>query len=190
MTSQHDENEEAYRLVGTPINIQGVGGSLRLSKDNKIVTSYCRDGAPAKFIMELVRESSFEEKNQRLVVFRLKETDTYLTQNPYGNKAQAATLESISSLPLLPEIQQLVVDFAVLPDSPSAEGEGFDYDYMRLEIGSPGVMQMFFLTGEGLRGVGVKSIYGKFWRAPPWSVNVLQSPHQLADETFNFVRAN
>jgi hypothetical protein len=189
MTSRHDENEDAYRLVETPINIRGVGGSLLLSKDNKIVTSYPRDGAPAMFIMELVKESSFEEKNQRLVVFRLKGTDTYLTQNPYGNKAQTATLESISNLPLLPEIQQLVVDFAVLPDSPSAEGEGFDYDSMRLETGAPGVLQMFSLTGQGLWSVGVKSIYGKFWRAPQWSGNVLQSPHQLADETFNFVPA-
>lgn len=174
--------------MGTPIKIQGVGGSLLLSKDHKIVTSYPRDGAPAKFIMELAKESSFEEEKQRLVVFRLKHTDTYLTQNPYGNKAQAATLESISNLPLLPEIQQLVVDFAVLPDSPSAEGEGFDYYSMTLGTGTPSLLQMFSLTGRGLWDVGVKSIYGKFWRAPKWSGHVLQSPHQLADETFTFVR--
>lgn len=191
MTLQQKENEVAYSLVGTPINIRGVGGSLKLSNDNSITTAYAYSSTPpSKFIMELIEEpSSKEEDTARVVAFRLEGTDRYLTQNPYGNSAQAAALENISHLPLLPEIQQEVVGFAILPDSSSDEGEGFDYQSMRAEPGPPNYLQKFSLTGRGLRGVGVQSIYGKFWRAPEWSRNVLQSSHQLGDETFTFVRA-
>eukprot|EP00980_Cylindrotheca_fusiformis_P030115 scaffold24404_cov103-Cylindrotheca_fusiformis.AAC.2 len=193
MSLEQEDNEVAYNLIGTPITIQGVGGYLRLSEDkNSIVTEYAQSRSPpARFVMERVKEEQrCSGGHPQLVAFRLEGTDKYLTQNPYGNEAQATALESISMLPMLPEIQQEVVDFAVPPDTDSAEGEGFDYQSMRLETGPPNYLQLFSLTGRGLVRVGIRSTYGKFWRAPGWSDHVLQSPHQLGDETFRFYRAN
>ena len=184
MADRYPENHQAYNLAGNPIRIRGRGGSLEARGINQIKTGH--GGEPAKFIMEFVSSSP---EGERLVAFRLQGSeDLYLTQNPYGNSAKAATLENISSsrLPLLPEISQVVVDYAVASESTTGEGTGFDYSFMRLEKGPPGLLQRFSLTGTGLHRVGIKSVYGKFWRAPGWSKGVLQSPHQLGDENFSF----
>lgn len=189
-------NEEAYGLVGIPIHIGGEGGRL-CAKNGKITTGYRVD--PAEFIIEDVvtpenstnkQDAAARGNNQRLVSFRLKDTNLFLSQNPYGDVAQAEALNSISSLPILPEISQQIVDFAVGQENnnncETGEGAGFDYRSMQLEEGPPGLLQQFALEGEGLRKVGIKTVYGKYWRAPSWSKNVLQSPHQEGDETFWF----
>ncbi|KAL3945215.1 MAG: hypothetical protein SGBAC_000688 [Bacillariaceae sp.] len=190
-------NEEAYGLVGILIRIGGEGGRL-CAKKGKITTGYRVD--PAEFIIEAVtpenstnkQEAAAKGKNRRLVSFRLKDTNLFLSQNPYGDVAQAEALKSISSLPILPEISQQIVDFAVGQENnnnnncETGEGAGFDYRSMQLEEGPPGLLQQFSLEGEGLRKVGIKTVYGKYWRAPSWSKNVLQSPHQEGDETFWF----
>ena len=189
-------NEVAYSLVGTPIHIRGNGGRL-CAEDGKITTR--RVTGPSEFVMEyaLPDNNSTNKKrnargNHRLVAFRLKDTNLYLSQNPYGNLAQAEALNSISALPILPEISREIVDFAVGQENNSntatGEGEGFDYRPMQLEEGPPGLLQQFTLEGAGLYKVGIKSVYGKYWRWPSWSDTVLQSPHQLGDEDFCFSR--
>ncbi|CAJ1950830.1 unnamed protein product [Cylindrotheca closterium] len=191
-------NEVAYRLVGTPISIRCNGGRV-YAEDGKIKTGYVDD--PSEFVMEYVLVDDTNGKNsnlrgrkkatgtQHLVAFRLKDTNLYLSQNPYGNLAQAEALNSISALPILPEISREIVDFAVGQESNTGEGEGFDYRSMQLEEGPPGLLQQFTLEGSGLYKVGIKSVYGKYWRGPSWSKTVLQSPHQLGDEDFSFSRA-
>mmetsp|Transcript_28284 Transcript_28284/g.68808 ORF Transcript_28284/g.68808 Transcript_28284/m.68808 type:complete len:239 (-) Transcript_28284:138-854(-) len=190
-------NEVAYRLVGTPIHIRGNGGRL-CAENDKIKTGFGVE--PSEFIIEYVlpdnrdngtdkQQATTARGNQRLVAFRLKDTNLYLSQNPFGNMAQAEALNSISALPILPEISQEIVDFAVgKENNETGEGEGFDYRSMQLEEGPPGLLQQFTLEGVGLRRVGIKSVYGKYWRAPQWSDAVLQSPHQMGDEDFSFSR--
>jgi len=84
-------------------------------------------------------------------------------QNPYGNAAHAETLNSISSLPILPEMSREIVDYVVGPENEhSGEREGFNYNSMKLEEGPPGLLQQFTLEGRGLCKIGVKSVYGKW----------------------------
>lgn len=183
-------NQVAYGLVGTPIRISGSRGRIFI-EEGKIKTGH-KDAA--EFVMEYApikenaKRKSKESRSERLVSFRLKDTNFYLSQNPYGDVAQAETLKNISSLPILPEISREIVDFAVGQENKTGEGQGFDYRPMQLEEGPPGLLQQFTLEGVGLRKVGIKSVYGKYWRAPTWSDGVLQSPNHLGDEDFTFCR--
>ncbi|CAJ1950808.1 unnamed protein product [Cylindrotheca closterium] len=191
-------NEVAYRLVGTPIRISCNGGYLA-AEDGKIKTGYFFDD-PSEFVMEYVLVDDTNGKNsnlrgrkkatgsQNLVAFRLKDTNLYLSQNPYGKLAKAEALNSIAALPIPPEISREIVDFAVGQENISFEGEGFDYRAMQLEQGPPGLLQQFTLEGLRLNQVGVKSVYGKYWRGPHLSNTVMQSSHQLDEEDFSFSR--
>lgn len=127
------------------------------------------------------------------VAFRVSGTDLYLTNVMYGDKPRQEISNVLASIPdLLPDNIGMIVDYAVgrPTDESNFEGAGFHYSPMTAQRGPPNKLQMFVLestTGDAKScKLGVKSLFGTYWRSPDWDNNVTQSPNLLADETFYF----
>lgn len=176
------------QIIGQTHTIDGhVGGSIHVDQAGVTKTRYLgHDGTPTRFIVE----PSPVRGNRPMVTFRVDATNLFLTQNPYGDEAQAQLGRALeaANLPLPVELIGPIVEFASPPGTrqDNFEGEGFDYTPMRATEGPPGMLQSFCLEGESLQDVGILSPFGKYWRSEHWAHTVSQSSHQLRDETWAF----
>mmetsp|Transcript_8801 Transcript_8801/g.12467 ORF Transcript_8801/g.12467 Transcript_8801/m.12467 type:complete len:246 (+) Transcript_8801:178-915(+) len=125
------------------------------------------------------------------VAFRVAGTQQYLTMMIYGDQLRQDTSNALASIPsLLPDHIPGIVDYAV--DRPTQdgnfEGAGFNYSPMTLQKGPPNKLQFFTLEKRrnGCHSLGVKSLFGSYWRSQHWDKIVSQSPHLLGDETWWF----
>jgi len=122
--------------------------------------------------------------------------NVYLTNVLYSDIARQSTAEALASIPsLLSDLIPDIVDYCV--DRPTNEsnfeGAGFNYSPMIIQRGmgvssQPNKLQVFELTNTNRSSnhLGVKSIFGTYWRSQHWNKTVSQSPHRLGDETWYF----
>mmetsp|Transcript_8188 Transcript_8188/g.9880 ORF Transcript_8188/g.9880 Transcript_8188/m.9880 type:complete len:245 (-) Transcript_8188:571-1305(-) len=125
------------------------------------------------------------------VAFRVAGTQQYLTMMIYGDQLRQDTSNALACLPsLLPDHIPAIVDYAVDRPTPSEnfEGAGFNYSPMTLQQGPPNKLQLFTLEKRrnDCHSLGVKSLFGSYWRSQHWDKIVSQSPHLLGDETWWF----
>jgi len=132
------------------------------------------------------------------VAFRVLGTQKYLTMMIYDDQARQDTSSALASIPsLLSDHIPGIVDYAI--DRPTEEGNfegaGFNYSPMIIQDGPPNKLQLFTLefpsSSRYYRNppntrLGVKSLFGCYWRSQHWDKIVSQSPHLLGDETWNF----
>ena len=130
----------------------------------------------------------------------------YLTNVMYGDRLRQNAANGLASIPHLPtELIPDVVDYVAgtATDKKNFEGAGFNYSPMVMQRGREGIpphkMQQFVLvdattnryTDQPVRlstcqRVGVKSVFGTFWRSQWWDNVISQSSHLLEDETWRF----
>ena len=134
-----------------------------------------------------------------MVTFRIDGTRFYLTQNPFGDIAQAQLLETLISAETLPfpaEVLREITEFVVATGTREGNFEGTGFDYAPMNAVQlqrpPGVFQSFVLervagASVGLNHIGIRSPFGKYWRSQHWDHTVTQSSHCLRDETWRFV---
>ena len=118
----------------------------------------------------------------------------------YGDRERQAVATEVASVPgILADNIALIVDYVVgsATDDDNFEGAGFNYNPMTVQrsIGvRPNKLQMFRLesaqTRTAGRSLGVKSLFGTYWRSQHWNLTVSQSPHLLGDEKWRFFRQN
>lgn len=129
----------------------------------------------------------------------------YLTNVMYGDEVRQRAADGLAGIPSLPaEIIPDIVDSVAgrATNSNNFEGAGFDYTPMRMQKVKKGTppnkMQQFVLV-ESLEAdghparfpsicqrLGVKSLFGTYWRSQHWDQVVSQSSHMLGDETWRF----
>jgi hypothetical protein len=200
---QEENKREAIRLAnawaGRTITISGMGGSIGVSV-KEVSTAH---GRASLFQIE---PAPPEMNLPHMVAFRVVGTQRYLTNVMYGDRPRQDTAEALASSNIvLPDIIPTIIDYAI--DRPTEdtnfEGSGFHYSPMTAEEqvqgttgggggggGSPPApnkLQLFQL--ERVRDphfFGVKSLFGTYWRSQHWVKKISQSPHLLADETWQF----
>ena len=181
-------------LLGKRVILRDRRGSNDIDENNGIVRTTVPGTSQTTFVIESspaanAMASTNNDDDSRYVAFRVDGTSRYLTLNPYGN-ARAKILEVLSSsdLPmLLPDLYEQILDYLVgkETDTNNFEGRGFNYDPMRAEESStPTILQSFCIVGDSLRGIGMKSMFGTYWRSQHWENTVSQSPHMMLDETW------
>ena len=124
----------------------------------------------------------------------------YLINIMYGDRERQALATALSATPeILVDAIPLIVDFAIgrASDDDNFEGAGFNYSPMRAQRASrngPNKLQMFQLEraiqSHAGRSLGIKSLFGTYWRSQHWSGTVSQSPHLLGDEMWNLRDVN
>ncbi|CAB9503246.1 expressed unknown protein [Seminavis robusta] len=191
-TSDNDRfiaNAETWCGRSVCISSSGRGGWVTLTEKshNAQVTTTCNyGGSRQSFHIESVPDMP------GVVTFRVEGTaDLYLTNIMYGDQHRQNAAGALASIPgLLAEHIGMVVDFAVgrPTDESNFEGAGFNYSPMVAQRGPSSKLQMFRLEGRG-RHLGVKSLFGTYWRCQWWNQTVSQSPHMLGDETWCFYNA-
>lgn len=191
---------EIESLVGKTVTLKD---RCRRNDVREIEPGIIRTGwtaSPTRFVIEKSpvansaarNDANVSNRNMRYIAFRVEGTSRYLTLNPYGN-ARAHILESLSSseMPmLLPDLYENIIDYIVGDETGANnfEGRGFNYDPMKAEeshTSSPTILQSFCIEGDSLHEIGVKSVFGKYWRSQHWENTISQSPHMLLDETWS-----
>lgn len=150
------------------------------------------------------------------VAFRLEGTtppNLYLTNVMYGDKPRQDVAAALASVPgILADSIGTIVDYAVARPTQEGnfEGAGFNYSPMTLQRGGPqpNKLQIFFLQEDETSysdyqgsddedevqadddgtdvAVGIKSLFGTYWRFQWWDNTVSQSPHLKGDERWRF----
>lgn len=177
---------------GKTVEIHGLGGCLKLPKveHNTIIQTSHRTGATTRFQVEAIPEIP------GAVAFRVAGPEELcLTNIMYGDRErQALATELSATSELLVDAIPLIVDFAIgrASDDNNFEGAGFNYSPMRAQRAShngPNKLQMFQLERAAQphagRSLGIKSLFGTYWRSQHWSGTVSQSPHLLGDEKWS-----
>ena len=194
---------DVENLLGSKVTIRGhVGGFLYescpgiINTDLRIPTVLIIEDAPAANALSTSLVSNNDanpRRNTIYVAFRVEGTSRYLTLNPYGSGARAHTLDILSSceMPmLLPDLYGNIVDYIVgdATDVTSWEGNGFNYAPMTAEEStSPTILQSFCIEGNDPYNVGIKSIFGNYWRSQHWKEIISQSSHLMRDETWKLL---
>ena len=183
-------------LMGSTYRIKGyVGGYVRAFASTGCVStdgSFVPGNHLANEFFVIEQSPVANDAGNPMVTFRLQgTTQFYLTQNPFGDAAQAQLLETLIDLQwdkaLPPEVLRQIVQYAVATGSSDSnfEGAGFDYTPMKAVEGPPGLLQSFNLEGN-IHRMAIRSPFGKYWRSQYWNNTVSQSSHWLRDETWTF----
>jgi|UniRef100_A0A7S2XK46 hypothetical protein len=197
---QEENTREAIRLANAwdkkTVTISGMGGSIGVTiKD--VSTAH---GRASLFQIE---RAPPQMNLPHMVAFRVVGTQRYLTNVMYGDRPRQDAAEALASvpsnIPILPDIIPTIIDYAIgrPTQDTNFEGSGFHYSPMTAEEQvqgtatgggpAPNKFQLFQL--EKVRDshfFGVKSLFGTYWRSQHWVKKVSQSPHLLADETWQF----
>lgn len=123
-----------------------------------------------------------------VVAFRAEDTNLYLTNIMYGDELRQSMANELAAVPeILADSIASIVDYTVgrPTNEENFEGPGFNYSPMTVQTGPPNKLQMFRLEP----GIGVKSLFGTYWRSQWWDKVVSQSPHLLGDETWNITNS-
>lgn len=182
---------EAERWTGSTVRIRSIdrGGRITIpaAEHNSQVTT--RFHGTSQFVVEAIPDMP------GVVAFRLINNglqvndSLYLTNIMYGDEHRQNVAEMLAKVPdMLPDCIPLIVDFSVgrPTGSENFEGAGFNYNPMTVQRGPPNKLQMFRLEP----GIGVRSLFGTYWRSEWWNRVVSQSPHLRGDERWYFERAN
>ena len=128
----------------------------------------------------------------------------YLTNVMYGDEVRQRAADGLAGIPSLPaEIIPGIVEHVAgrATNANNFEGAGFDYTPMRMQKvkkGTPPNKMQQFIFVESLEDghparfssicqrLGVKSLFGTYWRSQHWDQVVSQSSHMLGDETWRF----
>jgi hypothetical protein len=213
-TRSHTDVDETIRLAelwaGRSVTISGIGGTIwvdPITGDNDDKTRAVRTrfetdelvpnaGGGALLVLE---RAPIELGLPGAVAFRVADTTTtptcyYLTNILYGDDFRQTTAETLAAIPdLLVDHISLIVDYSVgRPTGESNfEGPGYNYSPMRALPhygGRPSKLQLFELQsvpGDRNR-LGVRSLFGTYWRSQHWDQVVSQSPRMDRDEIWYF----
>lgn len=204
---RENSDETALRIVresarlanhwgGKTITISGRGGYVCCegsprTDDIVMIKTDDDDDHISKVQLDVVKAEA-EMNMPGAVAFRIAETNKYLTHALYGDAARQLVAESLESIRRLPiDCIPIVVDYLVdIPtDESNFEGAGFNYLLMTATDGPPSRFQWFMLEyadEHRLNCMGVKSLFGKYWRSQWWDKVISRSPHLLGDESWNF----
>jgi hypothetical protein len=189
---QANKANNAIRLTNTwagrTVTIRGAGGIIHIDPED--------DDSPVKTGSDATTHIVIERAPTALglpgtVAFRVAGSHKYLTTIMYGDSHRQKAAESLAAFQsLLPEHIPKIVDYAVdrPTDETNFEGAGYNYSPMTTQEGPPTKLQLFELEGvpADRNRLGVKSLFGTYWRSQHWDNIVSQSPHLLGDETWYF----
>jgi hypothetical protein len=201
-----DHDDETIRLAelwaGRSVAIRGIGGTISvdpISGDNTDNTRMVRTrfetvpNAGAWLVME---RAPLELGLPGAVAFRVPgmTQNYYLTNIMYGDDFRQTAAETLAAIPdLLVDHIPLIVDYSIGRPTGASNFEGAGYNYSPMRAlphhgGPPSKLQLFELQsvpGDRNR-LGVRSLFGTYWRSQHWDQVVSQSPHMNADEIWYF----
>lgn len=184
-----EATELAETWSGKTVTIRGCGGMIRVTDEGTQNSAVSTVGGwdadnPSQLLVERLSDDS--------VAFRVSGTDLYLTNIMYGDKERQSMAETLVDCPdILTDTIETIVEYAVgqPTDTSNFEGAGFNYSPMMAQQGPPNKLQTFQLehvVGRGKNHLGVRSMFGTYWRSQHWNSTVSQSPHLLGDESWYF----